>query len=77
MSPFGCVRERETAEVLERGQWPHACSDELRAVESHACAGTPGSGALCNAPGESGGDEPGRVAFAERAVVEGATAEAE
>lgn len=35
MSPFGCVRERETAEVLERGQWPHACPEELRAhVES-------------------------------------------
>ena len=35
MSPLGCARERETAEVLERGQWPHACAAELRAhVES-------------------------------------------
>jgi hypothetical protein len=30
MSPFSCAREKETAELLERGQWPHACPEELR-----------------------------------------------
>lgn len=29
MSPFGCVREREVAALLERGQWPHACPHDL------------------------------------------------
>jgi hypothetical protein len=27
----GCARERELNELLDRGQWPGACSDELRA----------------------------------------------
>jgi hypothetical protein len=31
MGALGCARERETGEVLERGQWPDACSQELRA----------------------------------------------
>ena len=30
MSPFGCAREKEVAELVERGQWPHACSPEMR-----------------------------------------------
>jgi len=29
---FGtCAREKEVAELLLRGRWPHACSAELRA----------------------------------------------
>ena len=31
MSPFSCAREKEVKQRLERGQWPHACSGELRA----------------------------------------------
>ncbi len=29
-SPFGCAREKEVAELVERGQWAHACSQDLR-----------------------------------------------
>jgi len=31
MNPFVCPREREVAELLRLGQWPHAVSPELRA----------------------------------------------
>jgi hypothetical protein len=31
MSPFGCTREKEVAELLDRGQWPQASPEELRA----------------------------------------------
>jgi hypothetical protein len=31
MSPFGCAREKEVKTLLERGQWPQVCPDELRA----------------------------------------------
>ena len=27
----GCAREREVTELVDRGQWPGACSDDLRA----------------------------------------------
>lgn len=30
MTLAGCARERELTELLDRGQWPGACSDELR-----------------------------------------------
>ena len=30
MSPFGCVRECEVADLLHRGCWPDACPAELR-----------------------------------------------
>ena len=29
-SPFGCARENEVAGLVERGQWPHVCSQDLR-----------------------------------------------
>lgn len=31
MTLAGCAREREVTELLDRGQWSGACSDELRA----------------------------------------------
>ena len=31
MTPFTCSREREVTDMLHRGHWPQACSDELRA----------------------------------------------
>jgi hypothetical protein len=31
MSPLGCTREKEVKTLLERGQWPRACAEELRA----------------------------------------------
>jgi uncharacterized membrane protein YhfC len=31
MSPFTCSRERELSELLHKGYWPEACSDDLRA----------------------------------------------
>lgn len=39
MSPFGCAREKEVVELVERGQWP-LCSEDLRDhVQScRACA---------------------------------------
>jgi len=30
MSPFTCAREREVSDLLHRGHWPQACSEELR-----------------------------------------------
>lgn len=35
MSPFACQREREVAELLRLGQWPHAVPAEIR---DHAAA---------------------------------------
>jgi len=38
---FGaCAREKEVAELLRRGHWPHACSAELRAhvAACYACS---------------------------------------
>lgn len=35
MSPFACQREREVAELLRLGRWPHAVPSELR---DHAAA---------------------------------------
>lgn len=36
----GCTREREVAELVERGQWPHACPKDLRdhAAGCRVCA---------------------------------------
>jgi hypothetical protein len=31
MSPFGCTREKDVKALLERGQWPQTCAEELRA----------------------------------------------
>ncbi len=31
----GCAREHELQQLLERGQWPTACPDELRAHVAH------------------------------------------
>jgi len=31
MNLVACTREKELAELLRRGHWPHACSSELRA----------------------------------------------
>jgi hypothetical protein len=31
MTLFGCAREKEVAELVNRGQWPQACPAELRA----------------------------------------------
>jgi hypothetical protein len=30
MSPFGCAREREVSELVERGQWPLAAPKDVR-----------------------------------------------
>jgi hypothetical protein len=40
MSPFSCVREKELLDLLDRGQWPQACADELSAhvVGCRACS---------------------------------------
>src|SRR6185503_5111321 len=31
MSLFTCAREREVTDLLHKGHWPQACSEELRA----------------------------------------------
>jgi len=40
MSPFACHRQPEVVELLARGHYPDACSDELRAHMDgcHACS---------------------------------------
>ena len=30
MTPFTCAREREVSDLLHKGHWPQACSEELR-----------------------------------------------
>jgi hypothetical protein len=30
MTRLTCAREKEVEELVQRGQWPHACADELR-----------------------------------------------